>query len=426
MEQTETTDIYGTRIIEELNFDWPVKDTENTFVLCKITDDVLDAIDRVNHYLDRDRLLSEEDETHNVRPIDVEFLKNEKRDFNIFSPVEDPGTGRTLFVVAQADPEDFEYALPHVVFEASRLRRKLIEEAIVRAAIGDPERFIKAVAEHYFDSGCIQYSRAPKCYSEPEPCGLSDSDESAPKRIERFQYERPRIYSERDKKNAFNRLPQRLSALFEKQNPEDAEIVRETFRNMTASEMRAILFRLARKKKDLLRDMADTALSAASQYELHVRPWSQKCRGDFKDRFRYCLYIRDSRGREKPVVFKNNPSYCIYMMYVIDRARRGEDATELAPTKRHEEFCRLYGTLMCEDSETIESLFKTMTYRNTAEKGKVRKGRFDDYIKDIHETMESLVGEFNSIPLKVGHGRFLEIQPERIFIDQKLAEFDFS
>ena len=67
-----------------------------------------------------------------------------------------------------------------------------------------------------------------------------------------------------------------------------------------------------------------------------------------------------------------------------------------------------------------------MIHRPTNVKGIVRKGRFDDYIKDINDTMDELVGCPDSISLKVGHGQFLEIPQYKFEVDKNLPFFKFA
>lgn len=164
----------------------------------------------------------------------------------------------------------------------------------------------------------------------------------------------------------------------------------------------------------------------ATKYGLRVRQWSSDQKKDFKDQYRFCLYLTDDKGNEKPIKFKNNPSYCIFMMYVLDRFTRGLEATYLSFKENQDEFKRLYRSIFNEDYEQIDSFCEEMIHRPTNVKGIVRKGRFDDYIKDINDTMDELVGCPDSISLKVGHGQFLEIPQYKIEVDKNLPFFKFA
>lgn len=113
------------------------------------------------------------------------------------------------------------------------------------------------------------------------------------------------------------------------------------------------------------------------------------------------------------------------MMYVLDRFSRGMEATSLSFKENETEFKRLYSSIFNAEYEQIDNFCKEMIHRPTTVKGIVRKGRYDDYIKDINDTMDELVGCPNSISLKVGHGQFLEIPPDQIEIDQNLPFFNF-
>lgn len=390
-------------------------------------------------------------------------LETQNEDHNIICPIQDPANHRVFYIVAQAESDELDLAVPAVINEAESQMRKFAEEAIIMAAMEDPELFKAVVDKVIFEGHGGDNSNDGISPLSMEPRGAAagaliwmpltpfytifdrDSCESAAIEteadmddIEPNMHEaalgivkgapRPKFstISAKQKKEAFSKLPGRLNKAFEQQNPMDCEIVRQTMETYSATEVYAILMELARTKPHLLRDFHSTAINSASRYEIHVRPWKSTYRNDFKDRYLYCIYLKNAKGKKCAVTFKNYPAYCIYMMYIIDHVQRGDEVTELVLKDLRQEFCGLYKTILCETERNIKNFYEGMDYRTIAETGKIRKGRYDDYIKDIHETLERLVGEIDSIPLKVGHGRYLGVLPERIFIDEKLSKFKFA
>lgn len=382
-------------------------------------------------------------------------------DYNIVCPIKDPVGECVLYVVAKCEYDELDFAVSAVINDAEGQMRKFAEEAIVVSAMQDPELFMSVVDKVIVDGhgddnskdGISPFGMLPMgsfasaalgvCLSidifDDDICCCesvdadADMGEDAPVTHEAALGIvkgscKPKFspISAKLKKQAFSNLPKRLTASFEKQNPQDYEIAKQTMAMFTPKENIVILEQMYRENPGIFQKYYATALSASSRYEIHVRPWKSAYRGDFKDRYLYCIYLKDAKGRECPVTFKNYPAYCIYMMYIIDRVQRGDDVTDLVMKNLRKEFCQLYKTILSETDQNISNFYDGMDYRKVEETGKMRKGRYDDYIKDIHNTLEKLVGEFDSIPLKVGHGRYLSVMPERIFIDDNLTKFKFS
>lgn len=393
----------------------------------------------------------------------LRVLENVNTEYNVICPIKDLATQVVLYIVVKSEPLELGIAVPAVINEAENRMRRFAEDALIIAAMEDPELFKsvvdKVIVEGHGDDNskdkispfgmfpigsvagaalgmaldldgidlgidsCESVATDSKASLNASETNLQGTilgafAETSPKRVNAI--------TAKQKKEAFNKLPGRLNKAFEQQNPIDCEIIKQTMRTYSAAEVNAIIMELARTKPHLLRDFHSTAINSASRYEIHVRPWKSDYRNDFKDRYLYCIYLKNANGTERAVTFKNYPSYCIYMMYIIDRVQRGDEVTDLAMKNLRKEFCNLYKTILSETDKNIKNFYEGMDYRIIPGTGKMRKGRYDDYIRDIHETLEKLVGAIDSIPLKVGHGRFLGVLPERIFIDKKLTKFRFA
>lgn len=138
------------------------------------------------------------------------------------------------------------------------------------------------------------------------------------------------------------------------------------------------------------------------------------------------MYLKDVKGREIPLVFKNAPAYCIYVMHVIDRYRCKENTRVLDMRKHRDEFIMVYETLFDEERAQIEHYYDELENRISDSNGKKRNGRYNDYIRDIHQTLESKLGTINSMPFKIGANQFLSLLPSKIQIPDALANLKIS
>lgn len=385
-------------------------------------------------------------------------------DYNIICPIKDPVGDRVFYIVAKADVDELDFAIPAVINEAETNLRKFSEEALIMVAMEEPELFKsvvdRVIVDGYGDDNSgdsiSPLGLMPMGGIVGAALGLSlglddfdfDLDECASSAIESdATFAQPDsdmreaalgivkggslkrnigVISEKQRKEAFSNLPKKITNAFEKQDPESCEIAHRCLALLTADEQNALRREIAKEIPWLLQKMEMKAMSAASRYEIHVRPWEITFCNDFKDRYLYCIYLKNAKGKETALTFKNSPSYCIYMMYIIDRVQRGDEVTDLSLKGLRNEFCQLYKTIINETEQNIRSYFDGLEYRKIEGSNMKRKGRYDDYIKDIHDTLERLVGDIDSIPFKVGHGRYLGILPERIHIDEKLAKFKFA
>lgn len=343
-------------------------------------------------------------------------------DCNIIAPLPNMISGEPEMIIATAQPEDLGLAAVAIMNEIENRTRDSIESTIALFALGAPEEYRFAV-EILFN----RLSRSNNYSSRISFNGRSSSKCTGKLGYFPTQSEDDcfRKISEKDIREVYDNLPDRYSDLYEKRNPDAAQVVHYSLDVIDQQSLVALLVEAAKTDKRLLQKLQKAKRKMASKYGIRVKQWSSEQKKDFKDQYRFCLYLTDETGNEKPIKFKNNPSYCIFMMYVLDRFSRGLEATSLSFKENQEEFKRLYRSIFNEDFEQIDSFCEEMIHRPTNVKGVVRKGRFDDYIKDINDTMDELVGCPDSISLKVGHGQFLEIPQHHIEIDQNLPFFNF-
>lgn len=384
---------------------------------------------------------------YNLRVIEKPAGQPNALDWNIICPIEDPARGTKLYVAASSNDDDLDLAVSTVINEAESQMRRFLEEALIVAAVRDPERYKNAVNKVIVDSnddgsGYESPLSASVGAVFPVPLGLAlgmdmDFDDGICSADGNEGYHEAAIgismksisqkglrkVTAKDRKEAFRKLPEKISDAYQKENPIDVQIVNETLSVYSAEELLAVLNAMGKKYKNLIRNAYDTTLQGVSKYRLVLHPWDIKYCKDFKskNKYHYFLYLQDSRGKETPVIFKHNPSFCIYVMYMIDRYNRKENVTDLSVRTMEKEFSTIYKVIMDETDEKIAEIFKGMSYRTT-KSGNIRDGRYGEYIKDIHTTFEKLMDNVNSLPFKVGQGRYLQVPPEKMSLPYNLVK----
>lgn len=331
--------------------------------------------------------------------------------------------GRSGVIVASAPPDEFGLAAAAVAKEIERRMKQTNEAMIALAALGAPSDYHYAV-EMLFDR------RQRNRYNYGSSISFHGRGPGAPANVIPPRGEEPRRnfdrLSEQAIRDVYHDLPSRYSDLYERRNQEAIDIVRHSLDVIDQKTLVELLFEVAKKDRNFFRKLEDARQSITAKYRIYVRKWSSEQMKDFKDQYRYCIYVKDYKGNEIPVKFKNSPSYCIFMMHVIDRRRRGNQTTALSFMENKEEFKRLYRFVMNETYEQIDSFCEEMVHRKMSNSNNLRKGRYDDYIKDINDTFDQMLGQPDSLALKIGHGQFLNIPPSNIKIEDDMPEFNFT
>lgn len=262
---------------------------------------------------------------------------------NLIAPLPNLVTGETEMIIATAQPEDLGLAAVAIMNEIENRTRNAIESTIALFALGAPDEYRFAV-EILFS----RLSRSNNYSSRISFKGHSSSRTTGklgyfPTQSEEDSF---RKISDKDIREVYDNLPDRYSDLYEKRNPDAAQVVRYSLGVIDQQSLVALLVEAAKTDKRLLQKLQKAKRKMATKYGLRVRQWSSDQKKDFKDQYRFCLYLTDDKGNEKPIKFKNNPSYCIFMMYVLDRFTRGLEATYLSFKENQDEFKRLYLSLI--------------------------------------------------------------------------------
>lgn len=340
--------------------------------------------------------------------------------------------------------------------EAEQLLRCAGRDALLLDAYSHPDEFVEAVSQVYDRpeslcstsdddsdnvgffrnmgrallsrlSGEINYSIS---FSGHDDAGIFPADlsfeESSEKESDKKDYHFLRYLTAKQRKEMLLKIPDKMTASFEKQDPDTTRFVNEVADNLSADEMRAVLKLIYSRHKGIAQQTIYQITGGASNYELVIRPRGEKQPKYYRDKLWYFMYLKDSNGVETPLIFKHAPAYCIYIMHVIDRYRNRENTRVLDLRQHREEFIEVYEALFNEERAQIEHYYDELETRVNESTGKRRVGRYNDYIRDIHQTLERRLGTINSMPFKIGANQFLSLLPSKIQLPPTLANIKIS
>lgn len=389
---------------------------------------VADGMDRASTYYD-----------YKIRIIEKSEIEIEALGYNMICPIDNPMCDRTEFVIASSDPDSILLAVSTLIDETEKILNVAYREALILDAFSNPVEFKRAIDKVIVTRNI---GRTMGFLPDDFNFDMSESfdednhiDELPAQEIMRYAALSPKSYdkhylrnlSAKERKERFLKIPDKITASFEKQDPDTTRFVNEVADNLSPEEMRAILKEIYTHHKGIAQKMTYQITGGASQYELIIKPRDDKQSKYYRDKLWYIMYLKDAKGREIPLIFKNAPAYCIYVMHVIDRYRSKENTRVLDLRKHRDEFIKVYETLFDEERAQIEHYFDELESRVSDSNGtKKRNGRYNDYIRDIHQTLESKLGTINSMPFKIGSNQFLSLLPSKIQIPAALANLKIS
>lgn len=368
---------------------------------------------------------------------------------NLLCPLYDIKNNVRSYLIADVENESIEAGVFSMLDAVARYSREYLEDILIAASFNKPTIFNDEIVFKPSDRngsplsalmGCVFSSAiTPLCSTAlgldlnvdlDSSSSLADGNSSDGFEINSLSADysdtsADKYMSSKRKKYLLSKLPEKVSERFIKKNPDCKKEIEAIIASVSHQDLQELVLELITRQKGAMEIFDFERLSAASEYKLCVKHWDKSIK-DFDQKFYYCLYLKDNSGKEIPVHFQNHPAYCLYIMYVIDRSVRGENASYLSIRENKDEFIRLYQVLFGYPKAEAENKYRTFAYRINKEGVPTRKGRYDDYLKDIDETIVSLVGRADSIPLKLRDGGHLEIKPSRIELDQHLRSFKFK
>lgn len=184
---------------------------------------------------------------------------------------------------------------------------------------------------------------------------------------------------------------------------------------LSPKESKAVLLGLL-NDKNVMKKLEKLVNQSAASCTLELRDFSMQgekfCHGTH-----FAVCIVNKNNNVKKLLFKNAASWCIYIMYMIDRKINGKSSKrlDLSLETNKNAFCEIYKTIFCDKSESeaikcYDTLFRAREGRS--------KGRYDEYMSNIGKTLIDSVGNIDSIPFNIETGRPINIAPEKINFPQ--------
>ena len=432
----ETNDLFDIQLLDgdELGLPYLSELSAGTVYLTDNGGNLAETAEDINRSILEGLDLSASYGDYSVRAIEAEGDDMDSSGYNVICPLDNPITGEKEYLVAFAERNSLEFVVPSVIDESETLLRGYLRDALILDALSSPDEFAEDV-EMIIGSpetpeeqdGKVSYNFMP---TSPSPApekmsffgirGKGDREklEEKPVGIVPSEDRYLRDLSAKERKALFLKIPEKITASFEKQDPETCRYIDQITDNLTPEEAKALLKLLVKKTRRSAQDLTYAVTGGYSNYELHIVPRPDHTVKQYKDKVRYVMVLKDAKGREIPVVFKNAPSYCIYMMHVIDRVTNKENAKAIDLSKNKAAFKAIYTALFFETEEKIDKYYREL--ENRPDGDKLRKGRYPEYIKDIHQTFEAILGTVNSMPFKIGKNQYLSLIPAKIKIPSTL------
>lgn len=145
----------------------------------------------------------------------------------------------------------------------------------------------------------------------------------------------------------------------------------------------------------------------------------------------YNVYLKDcdNGGKERIIKFTHQATAVVYMMYLIDRKKRGVNIECISLARNIEHFKGLYKSVYDIGSDELDKKLNKLLYEEVKENGVrvMRSGRLKECYTDITNTLsEYLDGKENPAPFIVNAKSHVMILSENIEIAPELMRFEFS
>ena len=338
---------------------------------------------------------------------------------NIVSVVRSYDDSPLGYFVGNCNRDDLAECVAAISEATEEKRRAILQQMLLSEARSNPERMRAAIKSLHCDDGSPSLRQALGGVACAIGVGVLSLITPGPMSDATLGEERK---SRRSPKKRTHTVPDHDDNKYKKEQ-DDATL--KALSNINTNDAVRLL-RLVAQNPKAAKNMFDfESWPAAKQYRLHVvrRRSGNK---DFSSSCNYCLYYSKGRGPKIPIKFAHNPAYCIYLMYVIDRAKRGSNAGPLNLCRNKEEFIKLYMVVYGITYKEAHDKYEKANYRKDENEQFLRGGRNNDYMTDIDNKIVEKLGDYDSFLLKPGFKGFISIRPENIELDENLKNFNFQ
>lgn len=130
---------------------------------------------------------------------------------------------------------------------------------------------------------------------------------------------------------------------------------------------------------------------------------------------------KDNKGEQR-LHFEHKPTFIIYLMYLIDRFNRKEDALSFDLMKNKTFFNNLYNSVYSYSSKNADDEFEKLIRRNV--NGTFRQGRLPQCMTDMRKTLADAFKEYdeNYLPYTLSSRTHLSIPANKIIFEGDAIE----
>ena len=215
-----------------------------------------------------------------------------------------------------------------------------------------------------------------------------------------------------------------------KQNPsyQSQTLIKDVLKNIfdrtSANAMHYLLERMT-KEEDYLyfaHNFLDAyAMADSASVNLIVRKITDPKQVNGNDGWIQIFTQKEDKG-ELLVHFKQKPSFIVYLMYLIDRFNRKDEALSLNLLKNKSSFHDLYNTAYSYSSKDADNEFENLMIRKVD--GVLRNGRLPQCINDVRTTLAKIFKEYdeNYLPYTLSSRTHLAVPANKIIFEGDAIE----
>lgn len=313
----------------------------------------------------------------------VEESQLAELEYNIVCPIKNPISKNIEYVVGSCEVKLIPVVVTSVINQAETHLKAWANEMIAMVAQYDPDCFrlaIDRVIDELYPTP-VKPSRKERTKTSSEdlfdvsPLCACLPSVSHVGMVAGILAKKPRKSSEPAKKSRKTTLTG-ISGKLSSPTNRDRDKITEYVNQLSMSELRMILNDILLGSPENLELIKNVLNDSSSKYVLQIKE------SDLKRSARYDIVLTHG-GETHNIRFTNKPSLCIFVLFVLDRVKNGDNDQHINLQTRKDEFCALYEVLYnVGSSENVEEIYDKMFLRKNGER--LRSGRKSQYYSDIN------------------------------------------
>lgn len=332
---------------------------------------------------------------------------------NLILPIFTPNRTDKLYIVAKSEQSSLDMFIPSMILQAENLTKKAIEDALMNLAVHESVSCSKLFSNVYLNNLTDNSNEDPIARLVGGIVGGAMA--MAPTRG-LFEVI-PLDTSYRESREILNRFVENCKLINRTEKKSKISEAQERKLRKAQSEVNYVFnlftptvysrFALQMMKKNDIELAFDNCINrdkiaANSKIKVTVElvkkdveaKFDQKNLNKLKTNGKFRVYLSNGE-RTVQVKFSRTTSCIVYVMYLLDKKKRGDDVDTLKITSNQELFCNLYAQVY--NGNDGREAFATLATR--FDSGKVKRSRLTDCYSDIRKALEESVSEFEESPL---------------------------